>query len=68
MDIEIRFVEYPQRRFVDRRRKVWLECDGEPHDFRAVRVLGIQRGLGDVTVVAFVCPHCGEDHQSLLFG
>lgn len=67
MELEIRFAEEPQTRFVDRRRKVWLECDGEPYDFRAVHVLGIYRVLGDGAVVDFICPHCSKEHRSLLF-
>jgi hypothetical protein len=68
METEIRFVEEPEDRFVDRRRKVWLECDGEPYDFRSVDVVGTGSLVHDVEVVRFICPRCGKNHQSLLFG
>ena len=68
METEIRFVEQLVARFADRRRKVWLECDGEPHDFRAVDVLGTRFLVHDIEVVNFICPRCGREHQSLLFG
>jgi hypothetical protein len=68
METEIHFVEEPVARLTDRRRKVWLECDGEPYDFRAVEVLGTRFVVHDVEVVNFICPRCGGDHQSLLFG
>jgi hypothetical protein len=54
--------------FTDRRRKAWLECDGEPYDFRAVNVLDIGFLVHDIEVVKFICPRCGGRHQSLLFG
>jgi hypothetical protein len=68
MESEIRFVEEPVTTLADRRRKVWLECDGEPHDFRAVDVLGTRFLVHDIEVVKFMCPRCGKKHQSLLFG
>jgi len=68
MESEIHFVEEPVAGFADRRRKVWLECDGEPYDFRAVAVLGIRFSVHDIEVVKFICPRCGRNHQSLLFG
>jgi hypothetical protein len=68
MESEIHFVEEPVAGFIDRRRKVWLECDGEPYDFRAVTVLGIRFSVHDIEVVKFICPRCGGRHQSLLFG
>ena len=68
MGDEIHFVEEQQAGFVDRRRKVWLECDGEPYDFRAVDVVGTGSLVQDIVVVKFVCPRCGGKHQSLLFG
>jgi hypothetical protein len=67
MDTEIRFAEESEARLVDRRRKVWLECDGEPYDFRAVRVRGTDFLVRDIALVRFVCPRCGKNHQSLLF-
>ena len=68
METEICFVEQPVARFADRRRKVWLECDGEPYDFRAVDVLGTRFLVHDIEVVNFICPRCDREHQSLLFG
>ena len=68
MGDEIHFVEEQQAGFVDRRRKVWLECDGEPYDFRAVDAVGIGSLVRDIAVVKFICPRCGKKHQSLLFG
>jgi hypothetical protein len=68
METEISFVDEPQVGFVDRRRKVWLECDGEPYDFRSVEVVATGDDIGDdVSPVTFICPHCGEKHESLLF-
>ena len=68
METEIRFVEQPVAGLADRRRKVWLECDGEPYDFRGVEVVGTRFLVHDVEVVNFICPRCGMEHQSLLFG
>lgn len=68
MESSIRFVEQPVAGFADRRRRVWLECDGEPYDFRAVTVLGTRLLVHDIEVVKFICPRCGRKHQSLLFG
>jgi hypothetical protein len=67
MDSEILFVEEPRSTLADRRRKVWLECDGEPYDFRSVVVLRTEFVVHDIEVVKFICPHCGRKHQSLLF-
>ena len=68
MESEILFVEEPVAVLTDRRRKVWLECDSEPYDFRAVDVLGTRLLIRDIEVVKFTCPSCGRKHQSLLFG
>ena len=67
MDSTVRFVEEPVSRLADRRRKVWLECNGEPYDFRAVDILGMDSLVHDIAVVKFICPRCGKKHQSLLF-
>ena len=67
MDTEVRFVEEPEVQFVDRRRKVWLECDSEPYDFRGMQVLRIRHVVHGVALVSFVCPRCGKKHTSLLF-
>ena len=68
MESEIHFVEEPVAGLADRRRKVLLECDGEPYDFRAVTVLDVGFLVHDIEVVKFICPRCGGRHQSLLFG
>jgi hypothetical protein len=60
MDPEFRFVEEPEVQFVDRRRKVWVECDGEPYDFRAVRVLETRHVVHGVALVSFACLRCGK--------
>jgi hypothetical protein len=53
--------------FIDRRRKVWLECTGEPFDFRAVAVHEVRSPDGDVELVRFACPRCGRLHESLRY-
>ena len=68
METEIHFVEEPVAGLADRRRKVLLECDGEPYDFRAVNVLDVGFLVHDIEAVKFICPRCGGRHQSLLFG
>jgi len=68
MESAIRFVEQAVAGLADRRRKVWLECDGEPYDFRAVNVLDTGFLVHDIEVVKFICPRCGGRHESLLFG
>ena len=67
MQNEVRFVDEPGLALADRRRKVWLECDGEPYDFRSVVVLRTDFVVHDIQSVKFICPHCGRKHQSLLF-
>ena len=68
METELRLVEGPADHYVDRRRKVWLECNGEPYDFRAVKVLDVGAVAQDIPILRFICPRCGKKHQSLLFG
>lgn len=53
--------------FIDRRTKVWLECTGEPFDFRSVRVHRVTRREPDIEMVKFSCPRCGQMHESLRF-
>lgn len=53
--------------FIDRRTKVWLECTGEPFDFRSVRIHKVTRHEAEIEVVKFSCPRCGEVHESLRF-
>jgi len=54
-------------RFIDRRSKVWLECTGEPFDFRSVKVSEVTSPEGGVELVAFWCPRCGRLHESLRY-
>lgn len=56
MQTEVRFIEAPETRFVDRRRKVWLECDGEPYDLRSVELLGRRSLARDIVLLRFICP------------
>jgi len=42
MEGDIKFVDGPEVALVDRRAKVWLDCSGEPCDFRSVNVVGIR--------------------------
>lgn len=67
LDTEIHFAEQSDVQLVDRRRKVWFECDGEPHDFRALQVLRTRHVVHGIVRVSFLCPRCGKKHQSLLF-
>ena len=53
--------------FTDRRTKVWLECTGEPFDFRSVQIRHVTRTEPDVELVKFFCPRCGRLHESLRF-
>ena len=68
MESVIRFVEEPVAGLADRRRKVWLECDGSPYDFRAVDVLGTRFVVHDIAAVKFNCPHCGKERTERRFG
>jgi hypothetical protein len=67
LDTDVQFVEPSAPGFVDRRAKVWLECNGEPYDHRSVQVLGAGDLIDGAAFVKFVCPRCGQAHQSLLF-
>jgi hypothetical protein len=53
--------------FTDRRTKVWLECTGEPFDFRSVQIRHVTRTEPDIELVKFFCPRCGRLHESLRF-
>ena len=53
--------------FLDRRTKVWLECNGEPYDFRSLCFEEFLDGAGKFELVSFKCPRCGARHQSLRF-
>ena len=49
------------------RTKVWLECNGELADVKAVDPIGIREPVPGVEMVEFVCPHCRQSHESLRF-
>ena len=68
MEAEFCYPREPDAGLVDRRRKVWLECNAEPYDFRATDVLRTRFVVHDIEVANFICPRCGLEHQSLLFG
>jgi hypothetical protein len=53
--------------FLDRRTKVWLECNGEPYDFRSLCFVEFLDAAGEFELVSFKCPRCGARHQSLRF-
>jgi len=53
--------------FTDRRTKVWLECTGEPFDFRSVQISHVTRREAEIELVTFFCPRCGYRHESLRF-
>jgi len=53
--------------FGDRRTKVWLECNGEPYDYRSVQSIRIRKLSDDIEMVEFTCPRCGRRHQSLRY-
>ena len=57
----------PSRFYGDRRTKVWLECNGEPYDFRSLEVVRMRKFADEIELVNFTCPRCGKQHQSLRF-
>jgi len=67
MEVEVRFVQGSDHRFVDRRRKVWLECNAELYDLRAVEVVNTATLTQDIPLLTYGCPRCGEQHESLIF-
>lgn len=67
MEIEVCFVEHADTGFVDRRRKVWLECNAELYDLRAVEVVSTATVTQDIPLLTYACPRCGEEHRSLIF-
>jgi hypothetical protein len=67
VDTEFHYVNASMPGFVDRRAKVWLECNGEPYDHRSVHVLATGQLAHEIPLVRFVCPRCGRQHQSLIF-
>jgi hypothetical protein len=67
MQEDILIGEIPNTYFGDRRTKVWLECNGEPYDFRALQAVRITKIADEIELVKFACPRCGERHQSFRF-
>jgi len=67
MESELHYSDVPAVGFMDRRAKVWLECNGEPYDRRSVRVIGSGDLARRIPFLRFVCPRCGRTHESLLF-
>lgn len=65
MEANITFADDPKFVFGDRRAKVWLECEGEPRDFRSVDAIGIRTVVDEIGLVVLTCPRCGKRHQSL---
>ena len=51
----------------DRRTKVWLQCNGEPYDFRLLMHIGIRKIADEIELVDFTCPRCGKRHQSFRY-
>jgi hypothetical protein len=46
---------------------VWLECDFEFIDASSVKTLGVRGSSLGAEMVRFVCPRCGQRHESLRF-
>jgi phosphoribosyl-AMP cyclohydrolase len=46
---------------------VWLECNGELINADTVECVSVRNPLPDAVTIVFVCPHCGELHESLRF-
>ena len=50
------------------RNSVWLECNAELVATGSVKSLGVRRSALGVEMLQFMCPRCGERHESLRFG
>ena len=46
---------------------VWLECEFEFVDASSVKALGVRGSSLGAEMVRFVCPRCGQLHESLRF-
>lgn len=46
---------------------VWLECTGELVDAPSVKRVGIRHSACGFETLVFVCPRCGEPHESVRF-
>jgi hypothetical protein len=46
---------------------LWLECDFEFIEASSVTPLGVRRAPLGAKLVRFVCPRCGQHHESLHF-
>ncbi len=49
------------------RDSVLLECSGDLVDAGSVKIVGVRKSALVVEVVEFVCPRCGQRHESLRF-
>jgi len=46
---------------------IWLECNGELVDEDVVKRLAVPKSAVGFETVLFICPRCGEPHESLRF-
>jgi hypothetical protein len=46
---------------------VWLECNGELINADTVECVSVRKPMPDAVTIVFVCPHCGDLHESLRF-
>ena len=46
---------------------VWLECNGELVDSCSVKALRVRKSRLGFEMLEFVCPLCGQRHDSLQF-
>ena len=46
---------------------VWLECNSDLVDAASVKLLAIHKSACGLETLLFVCPRCGEPHESLRF-
>jgi hypothetical protein len=49
------------------RDSVWLECNGELVDAGSVTIIGVRMPAAVAEIVEFICPRCGQRHESLHF-
>jgi hypothetical protein len=59
--------EEAEAAFDDDSDSLWLECSGDLVDARSVKILGVRMSARVAEMVAFVCPRCGQRHESLRF-
>jgi len=46
---------------------VLLECNGELLESSAIDIVDLRKIRGGAEVIEFICPRCGEPHESLRF-